>query len=116
MTTNITPEPLSQNRQSQPAKANSTASPSTAHRQKTVPSRNSQDPDGGLLAKVVALTILALGCSEAVKILVPLPLPWFSQILTVLTGTIVAIIGTRLAAQQRRAVQRQLTENLAIRK
>jgi two-component system, sensor histidine kinase len=88
-----------------------TTSPAGSTRQKTAPPPTG---DGGLIAKVVGLAVLVLGGTEFSREF--LPLPWLSQVLTVLAGLLVTVVSVRLALQQRQPLLRQLTEGLAARK
>lgn len=110
----FTSGPLSESRQSSSATA--PTSPSTFTRQKMAIPPKPPTGNGMLTGKVVCLAVLMLGGSEAAKVLLPLSLPWLPSTLTVLVGTIVAVVGVRLALQQQQPLLRQLAEGFSARK
>src|SRR5215207_1184728 len=112
MSPHATSGPHAEDRQS--SLETTTASPTVSTRQKTAPLPPPQDADGGLIGKVVGLTLLVLGATEFTRGL--LPLPWLPQVLTVLAGSMVTVVGVRLALQQRQPLLRQLAEGLTARK
>jgi signal transduction histidine kinase/DNA-binding response OmpR family regulator/HPt (histidine-containing phosphotransfer) domain-containing protein len=109
-----TPESLSETRQSSPATV--PASPSTFTRQKMATPPKPPTGNGALTGKVVGLALLMLGGNEAAKVFLPLSLPWLPPTLTVLVGTIVSVLGVRLALQQQQPLLRQLAEGFSARK
>jgi two-component system, sensor histidine kinase len=112
MSPHATSKPHAEGRQS--LLNTTTASPTVSTRQKTASPPPPQAADGGLIGKVVGLAVLVLGATEFARGL--LPLSWLSQVLTVLAGSMVTVVGVRLALQQRQLLSRQLAEGLTARK